>query len=78
METKWAEWRDLFFHDDLRGKVLLGYTGLLSSIELRHLFYLLTVHYFATESGVKCVDRLDPRGPAASCYAACRLGFITW
>ena len=26
-------------------------------------------------SGVKCVDRLDPRGPVASCYAAYRLSF---
>ena len=42
VETKWAEWRDLFSHDGLRGKVLLCYAGLLSSIELRHLFYLLT------------------------------------
>ena len=35
------EWRELFSHDGLRGKVLLCYVGLLSSIELRHLFYLL-------------------------------------
>ena len=32
----------MFSHDGLRGKVFLGYAGLLSSIELRHLFYLLT------------------------------------
>ena len=40
--NKVVEWRDLSSHDGLRGKVLLGYAGLLSSIELRHLFYLLT------------------------------------
>ena len=40
--NKVGEWKDLFSHDSLRGKVLLGYAGLLSSIELRYLFYLLT------------------------------------
>ena len=30
----------LVLHDGLRGKVLIYYVGLLSSIELRHLFYL--------------------------------------
>ena len=28
VETKWAEWWDLFYHDGLRGKVSLCYTGL--------------------------------------------------
>ena len=42
MGNKVVDWRDLSPHDGLRGKVLLGYAGLLSSIELRHLFYLLT------------------------------------
>ena len=61
----------------MRGKVLLCYAGLLSSIKLRHLFYLYAIHYFATGSGVKYVDHLDPRRHAVSCYVAYRLGFIT-
>ena len=42
MGNKVVEWHDLSSHDGLRGKVLLGYAGLLSSIELRHLFHLHT------------------------------------
>ena len=42
------------------------------------LLFTYAVHYFATRSGVKCVDCLDPRGPTASCYAAYGHGFITW
>ena len=39
--NKVVDWRDYFSHDDQRGKVLLGYVGLLISIELRHLSLLL-------------------------------------
>ena len=77
VETKWAEWHDLFSHDGLRGKVLLCYTGLLISIELRHLFYLLRNSLLCDGIWCKCVDRLDPRGLAGSCYVSYRLGFIT-
>ena len=45
MEKKLVDWWDSFSPDNLRGKVLLGYAGLLSSIELRHLSLLLTVIY---------------------------------
>ena len=65
-----VEWRDLFSHDDLRGKVLLGYTGLLRFNRTKApLLFTYVVHYFATGSGAKCVDHLDPKGPVISCYA---------
>ena len=54
-----VEWRDLFSYDDLRGKVLLGYACLLSSIELRHLsLFVYAVHYFATKSSVSVLTIL--------------------
>ena len=43
--NKVVEWRDSFSHDDLRGKVLLRYVGLLSSYELRHLIYWITCYF---------------------------------
>ena len=43
--NKVVEWWDSFSHANLRGKVILHYAGLLSSLKLRHLIYWLTGYF---------------------------------
>ena len=68
--TKWAEWRDLFSHDSLRGKVFTCLQAYLVRLELRNLFPFVCIFNIATKTYLKRTEYLDPNRPTACCYGS--------
>ena len=72
VETKWAEWRDSFSHDSLRGKVFTCLQAYLVRLELRNLFPFVCIFNIATETYLKSTEHLDLNIPTTCYYSSLR------